>query len=128
MGTGMVDATKAEQSGFADKIKAIVNGLIEVKVVTVVADATITIVDDDGRTRVAVDHPKAKADALVTTINLIDGDVLNVIAPALQDDIALRTFHSAQVAIAAEVLPDNIDALLGFATRVFGLPTGEAGA
>jgi hypothetical protein len=127
MGAGMVSATPAEQSGFADKIKSIVNGLIEVKVVTVVADATVTIADDDGRTKVTVAHPRAKADALVTTINLIDGDVVNVISPALQDDVALRDFHAAQVAMAGQVLPDNVDALLGFATRVFGLPSGEAG-
>ena len=51
-------------------------------------------------------------EALVTIFDLVDGDVTNVISPALKDDESLRAYHASQVEKSLTVLPANIKAVV----------------
>ena len=91
--------------------------LVEIKVVTAVGEVGVTLTQDDakaeGRTKTRVSTDTAPiTSAMVTIIDLVDGDVTNVIAPALKDDEALRSFHATQVEKSLAVLPGNIKALV----------------
>lgn len=100
------------------KLLRVFDGLIEVKVVTVVGNVTVDISNDDGHTSTAV-NTTTPTDALVTIFNLIDGDVTNVIAPALKDDASIRAFHTAQVEKSLQVLPGNLEALVKLGKSLF---------
>lgn len=91
--------------------------LLEIKVVTAVSEVGITLAQDDakgeGRTRTRLSTETTPiTSAMVTILDLVDGDVTNVISPALKDDEALRAFHATQVEKALTVLPGNIKALV----------------
>jgi hypothetical protein len=91
--------------------------LVEIKVVTAVGAVGVTLGQADtkgeGRTKTRVSTDSGEiTDAMVTIIDLVDGDVTNVIAPALKDDEALRSFHAMQVEKSLTVLPGNIKALV----------------
>lgn len=94
-----------------ETLKDVFVGLVEVKVITVVGEVKAAVSDVDGRTSTVVTTGE-RADALITIFNLVDGDVTNVIAPALKDDAALRAFHTAQVDKSLSVLPANLEALV----------------
>ena len=69
-------------------------------------------VDLDARGRLTkVTAKDEQVDALITNVNLIDGNVTNVIGEDIKDDTALTTFHQGIVEKAVKVLPDNIKAL-----------------
>jgi len=100
------------------KLEKIFNGLIEVKVVTIVHDVPLDVRIEDGRTTASFDAVDQQLPALITIFNLIDGDVINVVPPSLKDDDALRAFHTAQVDKSLVVLPANIEALVNLGKAI----------
>jgi len=103
------DATKRD---FGDKLRKIFDGLIEVRVFTILHDITVDISTVDDKTRASVGPIAEQVPALITIFNLVDGDVINVIAPSLQENAELRAFHTAQVDKSLAVLPRNIEAMV----------------
>jgi len=103
------DATRQD---FGDKLRKIFNGLIEVRVFTIVHDVTVDMATVDDRTRAMVAPISEQVPALITIFNLIDGDVINVVAPSLVDNAEVRAFHTAQVDKSLAVLPHNIEAMV----------------
>jgi len=100
-------------TGIKASLERIFNGLIEVKVVTILNDVPVKVVTTDGRTAAEIGAlPDEPVPALITIFNLIDGDVTNIIAPSLQDKADIRAFHTAQVERSLAVLPANIEALV----------------
>lgn len=93
-------------------LKTIFNGLIEVKVVTIVESVGLDVATDEGRTTASLKPFDREVDALVTVFNLLDGDVINVVAPSLEDKAEIRAFHTAQVEKSVAVLPANLAALV----------------
>jgi hypothetical protein len=71
----------------------------------------VTLANEGGATKTTVTTTDAVKDALVTIIDLTDGDVVNVISPSLKDDEGLRAFHTAQVEKSLTVLPENLRAM-----------------
>lgn len=113
------EATPADQAQgdhwIVDKLRKMFEELAEVKVITVVGNVTVGLPAAVGG-RATVDTGQAPlTDAIVTLFNLVDGDVTNVIAPALKDDSAMRAFHATQVEKSMAVIPSNIEALVNFA-------------
>lgn len=101
--------------GIKDRLFDIFEEMVEVRVVTAVGnvDVTLTQEEPNGPIKMGIGTGENKvSDALVTIFDLVDGDVTNIIAPALRDDEALRTYHSAQVEKSMKVLPDNVRALV----------------
>jgi hypothetical protein len=99
-------------------LRRIFNGLTEVRVITLVGEATVSISEVDSRTHSALTLSDESAAAIVTVFNLVDGDATNVIPPSLKDDPAMREFHSAQVERSLKTLPDNIAALIALGKTI----------
>lgn len=120
VGTASVPAT-TDETGIKDKLVGMFNELVQVRIVTVVGNATVSL-PKNGGARPTVDIDQAPVtDAIVTIFNLIDGDVTNVIAPALKDDQAMRDFHAAQVEKSMAILPSNIAAIVEFGKELIEL-------
>lgn len=110
-------ADGASDSQITGTLRRMFGELTEIKVVTAVGDVKVSITPDDakgkGRTTTTVNTQGTEtSNALVTIFDLVDGDVTNVISPALKDDEALRSYHTAQVEKSLTVLPGNIKALV----------------
>ena len=108
----------ATDQGIGDKLRTIFNGLTEVKVVTIVQDVALDVSAGHGRTTASFKPFDQQVPALVTIFNMIDGDVINVVAPSLEDNAALRAFHTAQVETSLAVLPANVEALVSFGRAI----------
>jgi hypothetical protein len=94
---------------FWQKLEANLANLADVTVATVISNVTV---DLDARGRLTkVTAKDEQVAALITNVNLIDGNVTNVIGEDIKDDTALTTFHQGIVEKAVKVLPDNIKAL-----------------
>jgi len=102
----------ADGKSIKDTLGRIFNGLVEVKVVTILENVDLEMATGDGRTVATLKPFNKEVQALVTIFNLIDGDVVNVISPDLQGNTELRAFHTAQVDKSMAVLPANIAALV----------------
>lgn len=111
-------AEAVSDQGIAEKLRTIFNGLVEVKVVTIVQDIALDVSAGSGRTTASFKPFDQQVPALITIFNLIDGDVINVIAPSLEDNAAIRAFHTAQVEKSLAVLPANIEALVSFGKAI----------
>lgn len=113
--------TALDEERIKDRLLGMFNELVHVRVITVVGNATVTM-GSNGGTRPTVDIGEEPLnEAIVTIFNLIDGDVTNVIAPALKDDQAMRDFHAAQVEKSMAVLPSNITAIAHFGKELIDL-------
>lgn len=99
----------ADPEKFWDKLKASLANLADVTVATVISNVTVDL-DARGRLRKVTAKDEQVA-ALITNVNLIDGNVTNVIGEDIKDDTALTAFHQGIVEKAVKVLPDNIKAL-----------------
>ena len=108
----------ATDEGIGEKLRAIFNGLTEVKVVTIVQDIGLDVSAGQGRTTASFKPFEQQVPALITIFNLIDGDVINVIAPSLEENAGLRAFHTAQVEKSLAVLPANVEALVSFGKAI----------
>ena len=108
----------ATDQGIGDKLRTIFNGLTEVKVVTIVSDIALDVSAGQGRTTASFKPFDQQVPALVTIFNMIDGDVINVVAPSLEENASLRAFHTAQVEKSLAVLPANIEALVSFGKAI----------
>ncbi len=113
--------TGLDEQRIKDRLVGMFNELVHVRVITVVGNATVTL-GRNGGTRPTIDIGEAPLnDAIVTIFNLVDGDVTNVIAPALKDDQAMRDFHAAQVEKSMAVLPSNVTAIGQFGKQLIDL-------
>lgn len=98
----------AKQS-FWQKIDTAIESLVTVTVATLITDVTVTV---EGAGKIS--QARTSTDpipAIITNVNLLDGDVTTEIGPTLKDDESLRTFHQGVVDGAVKVLPDNVRAL-----------------
>jgi len=94
-----------------EKINHIVTELTRLDVVTVVGAVALTV-DSDSNIKFALPNDTA-ARAIITRVNLVSGDIQNVIHPdfVAGDLASMRDFHSAQVTQGHEVIVNNIKAL-----------------
>lgn len=113
VGAGAARGDAAER--FLTKAKNALNDLVEVKVVTLVADVPVSIVTKGDSTETSVATKEITDNALVTIVKLLDGDVTTVIPEALLGNAEVRALHSAQVTESLEVLPRNLKALVDIA-------------
>ncbi len=100
------------------KLKTALSALVNVRVATVISQVTVTLNEDGSLESVGVESDPV--DAIVTVVNLVDGDVTTIIAPSLEDKAELRTFHDGLVDKAVKVLPENISMLVDVMKKLFG--------
>lgn len=101
-----------ERKTIVDQLVQVFNQMVEVKVVTILEQVELDLQAPQGRTMATITPFKKDLNALVTVFNLVDGDVINIIAPEVKDDEALRAFHAAQVEKSLTVLPANIASMV----------------
>lgn len=101
-----------ERRTIVDQLVQVFNQMVEVKVVTILERVELDLQAPQGRTMATITPFKKDLNALVTVFNLIDGDVINIIAPEVKDDEALRSFHTAQVEKSLTVLPANMASMV----------------
>ena len=106
------------KAGFEDLVKRAISNLADVTVATLVTDVTVQI-DERGRLE-DVSVPTTDIAAIVSNINLVNGNATTEIANSLKDDEALRTFHQGLVDKAVTVLPNNIEAFAKLVEEVIG--------
>lgn len=92
--------------------------LITVTVATVIAQVTVSF-EAQGRLKEVGGLPDQATDALITNVNLLDGDLTTIIAPSLKDNEDLRTFHDGLVQKAITVLPENLKMLADAVGKIF---------
>jgi hypothetical protein len=115
-GVLMTDPGSNRPETFLDKVKAGLEDLREVKVVTLVGTIGVTIATtDDGRTTTTLGAKDMTVDAIVTVVDVLDGDVTTVIAPDLLANAELRALHAAQVTSSLAVLPGHLKELVELA-------------
>jgi hypothetical protein len=86
------------QNAVVEKIKKVVHDLIKLEVITSVGEVTIEL-DTNNNNKVEVTGFSG-TNSLVTKIDLVDGDITNLIGPRFApggDLENLRQFHSLQV-------------------------------
>jgi hypothetical protein len=115
----MVAKDPPERDDVLKNLETAVSELITVTVATVITQVTVTF-KGKGRLDKVEGLPDQATDALITNVNLIDGDLTTIIAPSLKDDADLRTFHDGLVQKAITILPENIKSLADAVGKVFG--------
>ena len=108
---------------FLQRIDDAIANLADVSVSTLVTDVIVGV-DERGRLK-TVTSPTIAVPAIITNVNLIDGNVTTILGPSLKDDSTLTTFHQGLVTQAVKVLPDNLKALAQLVEGVFGKLTGK---
>ena len=98
--------------GFLEKVQNLLEDLLEVKVVTVVGNLSVTITTDGDSTTTSLESKQLVDNAIVTVVKLTDGDVTTVISPDLLANTELRALHAAQVTESLEVLPRHLKELV----------------
>ncbi len=90
--------------------------LTVLKVLTYIGNAEVELDPDGliGRIQVT-DGGKS----IVTVLNLVGGDITNVIPDEVKNDTGLRDFHASQVEKASAVLPNNLRLLGEFIDKIF---------
>ena len=107
-----------EARSFIKKAEAILNDLLEVKVVTAVGNIDIDIRTTGDSTKTTLKTTRALEQSIVTVIKITDGDVSTIISESLLDNAELRAFHTEQIAKSLQVLPDNLRALVEIAQSI----------
>ncbi len=98
-----------------ERVKQVLDDLVEVTVVTSVGDLTVTVETKDGATETKIGKSTITGGSLVTIVKVIDGDVTTVIAGDVLDNAELRALHTAQVAASLEVIPTHLRNLVEIA-------------
>lgn len=108
----------ASEHDWKQKLQEYAHQLTVLKVVTYVGGADI-VTSADGTVSSVQLHPDGKP--LLTVVDLVGGDLTNVIDPSLQSDTAMLAFHAEQVQKASAVLPNNIKLLSEFVKTIFSI-------
>ena len=106
-----------------EKIENAVSDLTTLKVVTAVGDVDVsqTAVDENGEKKVVRGETYQNAKAILSTIDLIDGDISTVMDEAFVNDAGyagIRDDHLNRVQDAQAIVDKNIKTLLGMVKTV----------
>jgi hypothetical protein len=89
---------------------------VNLRIVTLVGEASITGPCDDMK----IDTPKAPVGSLVTDINLVGGDITNMVSEKLLgvEYATVRTSHQESVKQAQEILARNVNILVSIVKEI----------
>lgn len=115
----MNDKTVNEERSIGQKIAGALENMMELRVVTVVGDATVSGTFPD--IKMAFDGAQAKT--IATSIDLVQGDTHNLISPAYSGNTGdpLRTFHAEQVAASKEIVERNVQLCVDLGREIVSL-------
>lgn len=119
----MAEETKSSFDKLYEKIENAVSDLTTLKVVTAVGDVDVsqTAVDQDGKKQITRGETYQNAKAILSTIDLIDGDISTVMDEAFVNDAgyaSIRDEHLNRLQDAQDIVDKNIKTLLGMVKTV----------
>lgn len=119
----MPEKTKSSFDVLYDKIENAVSDLTTLKVITAVGnvDVSQTAVDENGKKRVVRAETYQNAKAILSTIDLIDGDISTVMDEAFVNDAGyagIRDDHLLRVQDAQAIVDKNLKTLLDMVKTV----------
>ena len=123
-GSGQVEAGESDaaptQEALLGRLMTAINNALELEIVTAVSDFSIDHFDDP-KQAMQVKLGK-KPTGYVTSISLLTGDIRNVISPdhAAGQNKELREFHTTQVALAREIVANNLKMVGELAEKLRG--------
>jgi len=106
------------EKNILDAIKAGFKDLRQLEIITVVGPVKVET-GPEGKIKVSIPED-ATTKAMVSRIDLIDGDVRNLIDPAFVtgDLTSLRDFHNDQVKKGNDIIVKNIEAVVELAKKI----------
>jgi hypothetical protein len=119
----MPENTKSSFDQLYDKIETAVKDLTTLKVVTAVGDVDISrkTVTKNGRSHDVRSENYQNAKAVLSTIDLIDGDIMTVMDEVFVNDAAyagIREAHLARIQDAQAIVDKNVQTLLSMVQTV----------
>ena len=119
----MPEKTKSSFDVLYDKIENAVSDLTTLKVITAVGnvDVSQTAVDENGKKQIVRAETYKNAKAILSTIDLIDGDISTVMDEAFVNDAGyagIRDDHLLRVQDAQAIVDKNLKTLLDMVKTV----------
>ena len=97
-----------KDKNFFDAFASVIEDAVNLKIVTVVEDEVIDIQSEV----IEKDYQGEKGKRMITIINLLDGDIKNVIGRQFMSEYeALRKFHQEQVLDGKNIVQQNLNTL-----------------
>jgi hypothetical protein len=117
------EETKSNFDDLYEKVEKAVSALSTLKVITAVGDVDVsqTAVDEDGVKKITRTESYQNAKAILSTIDLIDGDISTIMDEVFVNDAAyegIRNDHLNRIQHAQEIVDKNINTLLGMVRAV----------
>jgi hypothetical protein len=117
------EKTKSSFDELYEKVENAVSDLTTLKVVTAVGDVDVsqTAVDENGVKKTTRTESYQNAKAILSTIDLIDGDISTIMDEAFVNDAGyagIRDDHLNRVLDAQAIVDKNINTLLGMVRTV----------
>lgn len=114
------------EDNLQDKLVKALNAVVKLKVVTFVGPVEVSGSLD----ALKVDMPITKPgeDAIVTSIDLVQGDIVNVVPGRFwtPEQVAVREFHQQQVGEAKEIVDRNVKLILAAGKSLVELAGGKS--
>jgi hypothetical protein len=102
-----------------ERLGRIFNDMTQLKIVTVVGQVNVTVAENNERSRTTVDTTGVKdLKGMVTIIDLLDGDITNIIDPSVETSDTLRSFHATQVEKSQAIIASNVSAVIELAKAI----------
>lgn len=101
-----------------------INSAVQLRIVTYVGPVNVTVTDKDNTVSVNVSSdPKNTQDAIVTAIDMVQGDVTNVIPTQFwtPEKAAVLTFHESQVTLGKDIVDHNLRLMNEVMEKLLGL-------
>lgn len=118
------ETVKVKENSVLSRLAQAAESLVSLEVATVVADKPILVEEKDGRMQA---RPRqisgaSGADGAYTRIDLLQGDMLNVVASSYVPEEGATSpvleFHEKQVGTAKDIVAKNIDTVINLASAV----------
>jgi hypothetical protein len=104
---------KKLQADPLQKLRAALAAAVELRVITYVGQVTVQgeLTSDVNTLRVAFPSPSTSERIFLTSVNLVQGDIVNVIPPNFGGDTdnAMLAFHAEQVKEGKEIVARNLE-------------------
>lgn len=93
-----------------DKLLRGVQSAVELRVITVVGDVRLGGQIDSPEIKFGEDDAKPTSDAIVTSINLVEGDITNIVPDQFwaPDKEVIRKYHEQQVSNGHDIVSRNL--------------------
>jgi hypothetical protein len=104
-------ANRPDRGDFMAKVLAALEGMVTLRVTTVVGPVKLQAVDDFNARTTAIMPADQVVDCATTAINLVQGDITQIRTQKFVDDAAFSKLHDDAMLTARTIIADNIGAL-----------------